>query len=191
MILIIDNYDSFTYNLAQCIGELGWSVRVVRNDEITVEQVSILSPSAVVISPGPGSPSESGISLELIQMLGNYMPILGVCLGHQSIASVFGSRIMHAPMPMHGKASLVYHDGRDLFCNIASPFSAARYHSLVVDQSKLPHDLVVTAWTDDGIIMACRHRYFSSVQGIQFHPESLWTDEGKQIICNFLKHAGR
>nr|YP_009314838.1 Anthranilate synthase component II [Scinaia undulata]SCW23293.1 Anthranilate synthase component II [Scinaia undulata] len=187
MILIIDNYDSFTYNLAQCIGELGWAVRVVRNDEISVPQVKTLSPRAIVISPGPGLPTESGISLQLIKIFGSHVPILGVCLGHQGIASVFGSRIMHAPIPMHGKTSLVYHDGKGLFHNVSNPFIAARYHSLIVDHSKMPYDLMVTAWTDNGFVMACRHRRYSCLQGIQFHPESLWTSEGKQIIYNFLK----
>nr|YP_009313407.1 Anthranilate synthase component II [Galaxaura rugosa]SCW21661.1 Anthranilate synthase component II [Galaxaura rugosa] len=188
MIIVIDNYDSFTYNLVQCIGNLGYKVKVIRNDFNNICAIKNFAPDAIIISPGPGSPSDSGISLELIRLFAGKVPILGICLGHQSIGSVFGGHIVHAPIPIHGKTSLIYHDGKGIFQNISNPFVAARYHSLVIDHSNVPEQLIVTAWTDDGVIMACKHRNYSKLQGLQFHPESLWTDQGEQVIRNFLSN---
>jgi len=187
MILVIDNYDSFTYNLVQCIGELGLQFKVVRNNEITVDEIKYLSPSSIVISPGPGSPSESGISLEVIKIFSSSIPILGVCLGHQSIAHIFGAQIMRAQVPVHGKTSLIYHDNKGLFSGIVNPFIATRYHSLTICPDNIPPNLVVTAWSERGVIMACRHKRYPLLQGIQFHPESLWTMEGQTILINFLR----
>ena len=187
MIVIIDNYDSFTYNLEQYIGELGFTTQVYRNDSITAEQIDDLSPLAVIISPGPGDPGTSGVSLDVIGKLYYKMPILGVCLGHQAIASMFGGAIIHAPFPVHGKISWVYHDNKGVFEALPNPLCVTRYHSLVIDPSRLPSHLEITAWTDDGVIMACRHKKYPKVQGIQFHPESLWTIHGKHILKNFFK----
>nr|YP_009315451.1 Anthranilate synthase component II [Liagora brachyclada]SCW24109.1 Anthranilate synthase component II [Liagora brachyclada] len=187
MIVIIDNYDSFTYNLEQSIGELGFTTKVYRNDSITAEQIEHLSPSAVIISPGPGDPCTSGVSLDIITNLYNKFPILGVCLGHQAIALMFGGLIIHAPLPIHGKTSWVYHDNKGLFSALPNPLCVTRYHSLVIDPYVLPHNLEITAWTDDGVIMACRHKEYPKVQGIQFHPESLWTVHGQQMLKNFLE----
>nr|YP_009314018.1 Anthranilate synthase component II [Izziella formosana]SCW22272.1 Anthranilate synthase component II [Izziella formosana] len=187
MILIIDNYDSFTYNLEQYIGELGFMTQVSRNDSITVQQIEDLSPVAIVLSPGPGDPSTAGVSLNIIRDLHYKLPILGVCLGHQAIASIFGGDIVHSSLPVHGKTSWVYHDNKGVFTSLPNPISVTRYHSLVIDPSTLPKYLEVTAWTDDGIIMACRHKQYPHVQGIQFHPESLWTVYGKQMLKNFFE----
>nr|YP_009314427.1 Anthranilate synthase component II [Liagoropsis maxima]SCW22681.1 Anthranilate synthase component II [Liagoropsis maxima] len=187
MILIIDNYDSFTYNLEQYIGELGISTKVVRNNAITIEQIKQISPTSIVISPGPGSPSDAGISSDLVYLLAKDIPILGVCLGHQTIASTFGSKIIHAPEPIHGKTSLIYHDGKGLFHSLSNPFVAARYHSLVIDPLAIPDELAITAWTNSGIIMGCQHKSYPHLQGIQFHPESLWTNEGKTLLRNFIE----
>ena len=186
MIVLIDNYDSFTYNLVQCIGELGAKVHIIRNDEINIEQLLDLNPTAIIISPGPGSPKDSGISLKIIDTLSGNIPILGVCLGHQSIGHLFGGYITHASLPVHGKTSLIYHDSKELFAKLSNPLVATRYHSLIINEEQLPSDLIITAWTDQGNIMGCKHRKYPFVYGIQFHPESLWTIEGKKILQNFL-----
>nr|BBI37144.1 Anthranilate synthase component II [Palmaria palmata] len=187
MILIVDNYDSFTFNLVQCIGEYNIPIKVVRNNAVTISEINALKPTAIIISPGPGWPDDSGISLEIIKYFAGTFPILGVCLGHQSIGQVHGSSIVHSTVPIHGKTSLVYHNGQGLFQNVTNPFVAARYHSLVINHLEIPSTLSITAWSNSGIIMGCCDKNFPMLQGIQFHPESLWTIEGKQIILNFLK----
>nr|YP_009314633.1 Anthranilate synthase component II [Neoizziella asiatica]SCW23088.1 Anthranilate synthase component II [Neoizziella asiatica] len=186
MVIIIDNYDSFTYNLEQYVSELGIVVQVYRNDSITIDQIEVLAPQAIIISPGPGSPLTSGVSLEVIRRLYDKIPILGVCLGHQAIASVFGGYVVHAPKPIHGKTSPIYHDNKGIFRSLPNPLCATRYHSLVMSSHSIPSHLEITAWSDDGIIMACKHKKYQHLQGIQFHPESLWTSEGKQILKNFV-----
>ncbi|HEY9749245.1 MAG TPA: aminodeoxychorismate/anthranilate synthase component II [Allocoleopsis sp.] len=196
MILVIDNYDSFTYNLVQYLGELGAElpiaaeVQVYRNDKISLEQVQQLQPDGVVISPGPGRPEDAGISLELIRQLGPTLPILGVCLGHQSIGEVFGGNIVRAPELMHGKTSQVHHKGIGVFRGLENPLTATRYHSLVIEQQTCPEVLEVTAWVDDGTIMGVRHRNYPHIEGVQFHPESILTQSGKQILRNFLLSVG-
>ena len=187
MILIIDNYDSFTYNLVQCIGELGLTVKVIRNNITKIQDIQALSPKAIIISPGPGSPNESGICMEIINLFSPTIPILGVCLGHQIIAQMSGANIVRAPVPIHGKTSLIYHNNKGLFENIANPFTATRYHSLAIEPMKLPKNLIATAWSEQGIIMGCEDKRYPLLTGIQFHPESLWTAEGKNILLNFLK----
>lgn len=193
MIIVIDNYDSFTYNLVQYLGELGTEfpvaaeIQVYRNDKITLDEIRQLQPDGVVISPGPGRPEDAGISLELIQQLGPKLPILGVCLGHQSIGQVFGGNIVSAPELMHGKTSEVTHTGTGVFQGLETPLTATRYHSLVIDPQTCPEELEVTAWVDDGTIMGVRHRNFPHIQGIQFHPESVLTASGKQLLRNFLE----
>lgn len=184
-LLVIDNYDSFTFNLVQYLGELGADLTVVRNDRMTISEIRELAPDGIVISPGPGIPSRAGISVELIRNLGRDIPVLGVCLGHQAIGEAYGGEIVQAPTLMHGKTSIVHHRDRGLFSGIEEPFEAARYHSLVVSPENLPAELEVDAWTDDGIIMAVRHRDFP-VFGVQFHPESIMTNCGKQLLGNFL-----
>ena len=186
MILVIDNYDSFTYNLAQYLGELGADPEVYRNDKITVDRIQEFKPTGVVISPGPGIPDNAGISLELIRRLGSRMPILGVCLGHQSIGQAYGGRVVNAPSLMHGKTSLIHHDQESVFSGLANPFEATRYHSLVVERKTLPDCLKVTAETEDGVIMGIRH-HEHPVEGVQFHPESILTAEGKKLLANFLE----
>jgi anthranilate synthase component 2 len=192
--LMIDNYDSFTYNLVQYLGELGEDVRVVRNDELSVEQIRKLAPARIVISPGPGTPEQAGVSLDLIAKLGGQFPIFGVCLGHQSIGQVFGGRVIRADRIMHGKTSLIHHGGRGVFAGLPNPFEATRYHSLIVEKSTLPQCLEVTAWTqgaDGGVdeIMGLRHRTLA-IEGVQFHPESILTQHGHDLLRNFL-HAER
>lgn len=191
MILLLDNYDSFTYNLYQYIEELGFPTKVVRNDDITVAQVAKLKPRGIVISPGPGNPGEAGISLELIQKLKGKVPILGVCLGHQAIGQAFGGEVVRAPRLMHGKTSLIRHKNKGVFTGLPNPLKAMRYHSLIVAKRKFPRELEVTAMTD-GLIMGLRHRRYP-IEGVQFHPESFATDYGKQLIFNFLRltHKGR
>ena len=193
MILVLDNYDSFTYNLVQVLGEMGGAPLVHRNDAITVEDALALAPEAVVISPGPGVPAAAGITVPLIRALANRCPVLGVCLGHQGIAAAFGGRVVRADRLMHGKAGAVAHDGDELFAGIPSPFQAMRYHSLIVERASLPADLVITAWSDDRPrgteIMALRHRTLP-VHGVQFHPESIGTGHGKAVLENFLRLAG-
>jgi anthranilate synthase/aminodeoxychorismate synthase-like glutamine amidotransferase len=186
MIILIDNYDSFTYNLAQAFGQLGAEVRVYRNDALTVEEVEALNPSHIVVSPGPGTPDDGGISLDVIRQLGPKIPTLGVCLGHQCIGQAFGGKVVRAPRLMHGKTSMVYHRSEPLFSAVPSPFEATRYHSLIVDEPELPKKLKVTAFTDQGEIMAMRH-VEHPVVGVQFHPESILTAYGPRILQNFLE----
>ena len=187
MLLVIDNYDSFTYNLVQYLGELGEQIEVRRNNETTVDEIeSKLRPERIVISPGPGTPEDAGISMEVIKRFGGRMPILGVCLGHQSIGQVFGGRVLRAPKLFHGKSSRIQHDGKTIFAGIDQNFSAGRYHSLIVEDSGLPDCLEVSARTEDGIIMGLRHRSLK-IEGVQFHPESIMTTEGKKLLANFLK----
>ncbi|HHW39912.1 MAG TPA: bifunctional anthranilate synthase component II/anthranilate phosphoribosyltransferase [Syntrophomonadaceae bacterium] len=186
MILVIDNYDSFTYNLVQYLGELGEKLVVYRNDRITVEEIRKMAPSAIVISPGPGKPADAGITPEVIKAFSGSIPILGVCLGHQAIGEVFGGRVVPARRLMHGKTSEIYHDGRGIFRGVQNPFTATRYHSLAVDRDALPSCLEVSAWTRDGEIMGLRHREYP-VEGVQFHPESVLTESGKEILKNFLR----
>jgi anthranilate synthase component 2 len=193
VIIVIDNYDSFTYNLVQYLGELGAElpvaseVQVYRNDQISLAEISQLQPAAVVISPGPGRPEDAGISLELIKELGPTLPILGVCLGHQSIGQVFGGKIVSAAVLMHGKTSQVEHAGVGVFQGVESPMIATRYHSLVIDKQSCPEVLEITAWVEDGTIMGVRHREYPHIEGVQFHPESILTTSGKQLLRNFLE----
>lgn len=186
MILVIDNYDSFTYNIVQEMGELGAEIEVVRNDQTTIEAIRQMNPSHIVISPGPGFPKDAGISRDVIRELGTSFPILGVCLGHQCIGEVYGGEVVHAPNLMHGKTSLVQHDNDPLFTNVPSPFTATRYHSLVVDEATLPSDLYVIARASTGEIMGVRHRALPVV-GVQFHPESILTENGIKMLQNFLE----
>ena len=186
VILIIDNYDSFTQNLVQCVGQLDFDVLVYRNNDITTNDINLLDPTHIILSPGPGNPINTGISLELIDHYANTIPILGVCLGHQSIGYAYGAKIKPLTQPIHGKISEIWHNNLDLFANLPNPFLATRYHSLVVDREDLPNNIQITAWTDDGLIMACRHKKYKLLRGIQFHPESLWTQNGKNIMENFL-----
>ncbi len=193
MILVIDNYDSFTYNLVQYLGELGAEfaiasdIQVYRNDQVTLDQVRELKPDAIVISPGPGRPEDAGISMELIRQLGTTTPILGVCLGHQSIGQVFGGDIVSAPELMHGKTSEVKHTNLGVFEGLDNPMTATRYHSLVIDRASCPAVLEITAWVEDQTIMGVRHRQYPHIQGVQFHPESVLTNSGKQLLRNFLR----
>ena len=185
MILLLDNYDSFTYNLAQYLGELGCAVEVHRNDKISVEEIQRRKPEKIVISPGPCTPQEAGICVELVQRLAGKIPILGVCLGHQAIGAAFGGKIIRAPKLFHGKTSEIHHDHKSVFRKLPDPFTATRYHSLIVERKSLPRELHVTAETDDGIIMGFRHKKLP-VEGVQFHPESVLTKSGKQLLQNFL-----
>jgi len=184
-ILLLDNYDSFTYNLYQYLGELEAEVRVARNDALTVEQVLALDPRAIVISPGPGTPDQAGISLELIRGAAGRVPLLGVCLGHQALGQAFGGKVVRAPKLMHGKTSEIHHDGRSVFRGLPVPFTATRYHSLVVARETVPACLEVSAWTADGVVMGLRHREHA-LEGVQFHPESILTGAGKDLLRNFL-----
>ncbi len=186
MILVIDNYDSFTYNLVQYLGELGADLRVVRNDAVSVDDVVAMRPARVAISPGPGTPDDAGISLDVIRRLGASTPVLGVCLGHQSIGQAYGATVARARTQMHGKTSEIQHQNVGVFSGLSNPFTATRYHSLVVLKETVPADLEITAWSEDGEIMGLRHRQHP-VQGVQFHPESILTLEGKQLLANFLK----
>jgi anthranilate synthase/aminodeoxychorismate synthase-like glutamine amidotransferase len=187
LILVIDNYDSFTYNLVQYLGELGAEIRVHRNDEVDVDQVAAMRPARIVVSPGPGRPEDAGVTIDLIRRFGASIPILGVCLGHQAIGVVYGGTVCRAKTPMHGKTSTVVHDGKGVFKGVPDPFQAGRYHSLVVSGDDLPDALQVVATTrDDGIIMGVRHRSHP-IHGVQFHPESVLTDEGRRIVKNFLE----
>ncbi len=188
MILVIDNYDSFTFNLVQYLGELGQELRVFRNDVITVPEIEQMGAGALVISPGPGRPESSGIIVEAIRKLSGKLPILGVCLGHQAIGAAFGGQVIAAPVLMHGKTSDIFHDGKTIFAGLENPFRATRYHSLVVSADKLPSCLEVSARTSDGIIMGLRHRELP-VEGVQFHPESILTDVGKALLKNFITRA--
>ncbi len=186
MILIIDNYDSFTYNLYQYIGEIYPDVRVYRNDVITLKEIEGMSPEKIIISPGPCSPREAGISIDVIKYFAGKIPILGVCLGHQAIGAAFGGRIIRSPEIMHGKTSLIYHDEKTIFRGIPNPFEATRYHSLIIERETLPDCLTVSAWTSKGLIMGVRHKEYS-IEGVQFHPESILTKIGKDLLRNFLK----
>ncbi len=186
MMLVIDNYDSFTYNLVQYFGELGAEMIIRRNDEITIEEALALQPERVVISPGPCTPNEAGISNDMIRALGEHTPILGVCLGHQCIGQVFGGEVVRAPRLMHGKTSMIHHDGCGVFQGLPNPFEATRYHSLIVRRESLPDCLQISAWTDEGEIMGLRHTQLP-VHGVQFHPESILTTHGKDLLANFLK----
>jgi anthranilate synthase component 2 len=189
MVLVIDNYDSFTYNLVQYLGELGAEVRVVRNDAVSLEAVAAAKADQIVISPGPGRPEHAGVTMDVVRRLGQTTPILGVCLGHQAIGAVFGGQVVRACVPMHGKTSTIEHDGRGVFKGLSGPFIASRYHSLVVAAEGLPSDLEVSARTrEDGAIMGLRHRTWP-VHGVQFHPESILTGEGHRILRNFLEHV--
>ena len=190
MLLMIDNYDSFTYNLVQYLGELGEDIRVFRNDKITIPEIQKLNPDRVVISPGPCTPKEAGISIKVIQHFAGKIPILGVCLGHQSIGAAYGAEIVNAPRLMHGKTSMIYHDGKTVFRDIPNPFEATRYHSLIIKKETLSDDFEITAWTDQDEIMGIRHKIFA-IEGIQFHPESILTKEGKNLLRNFLKLKGQ
>lgn len=185
MLLMIDNYDSFTYNLVQYFGELGEEVMVFRNDEITPDEITQLEPSFIVISPGPCTPKEAGVSIPLIRRYCNQVPILGVCLGHQSIGQAFGGKIIHAKQIMHGKTALISHNGTGVFRSMPNPFTATRYHSLVIEHESLPDCLEITAWAEDGEIMGVRHKTLA-VQGVQFHPESILTEHGHKLLGNFL-----
>lgn len=195
MLLVIDNYDSFTYNLVQYLGELGGTPVVYRNDELSVAKIEDLGPGAIVISPGPGAPGQAGVSSALIRAFAGRVPILGVCLGHQCIGEVFGGTVGRAPEPVHGKVSWIHHDGRGVFAGLPNPFEATRYHSLIVHREGLPDCLDVSAWTADGLVMGLRHRglrgWQAAVEGVQFHPESILTAAGKALLGNFLAVAGQ
>ncbi len=186
MLLMIDNYDSFTYNLVQYLGELGQDVQVHRNDEITLDQIHAMRPEKIVISPGPCTPNEAGISVPLIKEFAGKIPLLGVCLGHQSIGQAFGGNIIHAKQLMHGKTSLIHHNNVGVFKDLPNPYTATRYHSLVIERETLPDCLEITAWTEDGEIMGVRHKTLD-IEGVQFHPESILTEHGHDLLNNFLK----
>ncbi|HSS26807.1 MAG TPA: aminodeoxychorismate/anthranilate synthase component II [Usitatibacter sp.] len=185
MLLMIDNYDSFTYNLVQYLGELGEDVRVVRNDEKTVAEIEAMAPDRVVLSPGPCTPNEAGVSLALVERFKGRVPILGVCLGHQAIGQAFGGKVVHAKTLMHGKVSRIHHAGKGVFAGLPTPYDATRYHSLAIERASCPADLEVTAWTEDGEIMGVRHRTLA-IEGVQFHPESILTEHGHALLKNFL-----
>jgi anthranilate synthase component 2 len=196
LIIVIDNYDSFTYNLVQYLGELGEhfpvakQIEVYRNDKIDLETIRRLKPNGIVISPGPGRPDDAGVSLEIIKELGPTLPVLGVCLGHQCIGQIFGGRVIAAPVLMHGKTSQIYHTEKGVFQGLDKPFNATRYHSLIVERDTLPDSLEITAWIEDGMIMGLRHREYPHIQGVQFHPESILTGQGKALLRNFVKDLG-
>jgi anthranilate synthase component 2 len=196
LIIVIDNYDSFTYNLVQYLGELGEefpvakNIEVYRNDKIDLETIRLLKPDGIVISPGPGRPDDAGVSLEIIKELGPTLPVLGVCLGHQCIGQIFGGRVIAAPVLMHGKTSEIYHTEEGVFQGLDKPFNATRYHSLIVERDSLPDILEITAWLEGGMIMGLRHRDYPHIQGVQFHPESILTGQGKALLRNFVKDLG-
>ncbi|MGZ5436415.1 MAG: anthranilate synthase component II [Pyrinomonadaceae bacterium] len=185
MLLVIDNYDSFTYNLVQYLGELGERIEVRRNDEVTVEQIEAMKPDRILISPGPGTPTDAGVTMTVIEKFAGKLPILGVCLGHQAIGQVFGGRVVRASRLFHGKSSQVQHDGKTIFVGLENPFPAGRYHSLIVERETLPDELEISATTPNGTIMGLRHRRLK-IEGVQFHPESIMTTEGKKLLANFL-----
>ncbi|MDI9406787.1 MAG: aminodeoxychorismate/anthranilate synthase component II [Chitinophagaceae bacterium] len=196
MLLVLDNYDSFTFNLVQYLGELAGEhplaadLRVERNDALSLEQIRALAPAAILISPGPGDPDQSGVCLEVLRQLSPTIPTLGVCLGHQSIAQVFGGRVVRAREQMHGKTSPVFHSGAGVFAGLPSPLTATRYHSLIAERDSLPACLEITAWLEDGTIMGLRHRDHPHIEGVQFHPESVLTQDGHRLLANFLRQAG-
>jgi anthranilate synthase component II len=185
MLLMIDNYDSFTYNLVQYLGELGEDVKVVRNDEVTLDAIAAMAPARIVISPGPCTPNEAGVSLGAIERFAGKVPILGVCLGHQAIGQAFGGKVVHARELMHGKVSSIHHAGKGVFAGLPSPYPATRYHSLAIERASCPEALEITAWTEDGEIMGVRHKTLA-VEGVQFHPESILTEHGHALLKNFL-----
>jgi anthranilate synthase/aminodeoxychorismate synthase-like glutamine amidotransferase len=186
MLLMIDNYDSFTYNLVQYFGELGQDLKVYRNNKITIAEIEKMQPDRIVVSPGPCTPREAGISIEVIRHFTGRIPVLGVCLGHQAIGDAFGGDVIRAPYLMHGKTSMIHHDGKTIFAGLPNPFEATRYHSLIIKRETMPPVLEVTAWTDDGIVMGVRHKQHK-LEGVQFHPESILTGAGKDLLRNFLK----
>lgn len=186
MLLMIDNYDSFTYNLVQYLGELGEDVRVFRNDKISIDAIAELNPDRIVVSPGPCSPREAGISIEVIKNFAGKIPLLGVCLGHQSIGAAFGAEIIRAPKLMHGKTSKIHHDNKTIYKGLPNPFDATRYHSLIIKKDTLPGSFEISAWTEDGIIMGIRHKNYI-LEGVQFHPESILTTSGKSLLKNFIE----
>ena len=186
MIIIIDNYDSFTQNLVQYTGELGYNIIVIRNDSFDINKIEDIKPTHIIISPGPGKPENSGICLDVISKYSKNIPILGICLGHQAIGYIYGGLIKKLQIPVHGKIDTILTNQNDIFKNLGASFQATRYHSLIIDDKTFPKELEVTAWTQDGIIMGLKHKYYNKLRGIQFHPESLWTKEGKKIIKNFL-----
>nr|YP_009397574.1 Anthranilate synthase component II [Dipterosiphonia australica]ARW66760.1 Anthranilate synthase component II [Dipterosiphonia australica] len=188
MIIIIDNYDSFTENLVQYIETLGYETKTYRNDELSIKEIEKIQPTHIVLSPGPGRPEDSKICLEIINIYSNKIPILGICLGHQAIGYVYGGKITKLSKPMHGKISTIINNQKDIFNQLNTSFQATRYHSLIINKNNFPKDLEITAWTSEGIIMGCRHKVYTKLRGIQFHPESLWTTEGKSILNNFLLH---
>jgi anthranilate synthase component II len=189
MILLIDNYDSFTYNLVHYLAELGGEIEVVRNDALTVAQIAAKAPQAIVLSPGPCTPNEAGVCLDVIRALGSETPILGVCLGHQAIGQAYGGRVVRAPAVMHGKTSAILHHSQSVFAGLPSPFTATRYHSLIIEETSMPAELEVTARTQDGLIMGVKHRS-DPVHGVQFHPESIATEHGHAMLANFMSLAG-
>jgi len=186
MLLMIDNYDSFTYNLVQYFGELGQNLKVYRNNKITIAEIEQMNPDRIVISPGPCTPKEAGVSIDVIKHFTGKIPILGVCLGHQAIGDAFGGDVIRAPYLMHGKTSMIYHDGKTIFAGLPNPFEATRYHSLIIRRETMPAVLEISAWTEDGIVMAVRHRQHK-LEGVQFHPESILTAGGKDLLRNFLQ----
>nr|YP_009395720.1 Anthranilate synthase component II [Herposiphonia versicolor]ARW64700.1 Anthranilate synthase component II [Herposiphonia versicolor] len=186
MIIIIDNYDSFTQNLVQYVGELGYDIIIARNDELSIQDIKHIKPTHIILSPGPGKPEDSKVCLDIIKQYAEDIPILGICLGHQAIGYIYGGTIKKLEEPMHGKISNIITDQNDIFKNIKKTFKAIRYHSLIIDRNNLPKNIEITAWTSDGNIMGCRHTVYNKLRGIQFHPESLWTQEGKSILKNFL-----
>ncbi len=186
MLLVIDNYDSFTYNLVQYLGEMGAQMAIYRNDQITLHEIEAMRPEKIVISPGPCTPKEAGISIDLIRKFGPQIPILGVCLGHQAIGEAFGGEVIRAARLMHGKTSMIEHDGRSIYDRLPNPFEATRYHSLIIRRESMPDDLQITAWTQEGEVMGVRHKVFP-VEGVQFHPESILTQVGKDLLRNFLR----
>jgi anthranilate synthase/aminodeoxychorismate synthase-like glutamine amidotransferase len=188
-ILVLDNYDSFVYNLVQYLGELGAEPVVHRHDDLAIEQILALDPDGVLVSPGPGRPEDAGVSNEVIRRFAGVRPVLGVCLGHQCLGQVYGGDVVRAPQVMHGKTSVVHHDGEGVFAGLPNPFEATRYHSLVVAPESVPDALVVTAWTEDGIVMGLRHRQYPSTEGVQFHPESILTAGGHDLIANWLRQC--
>jgi len=190
MILLIDNYDSFTYNLVQMLEQMDQEVKVFRNDRIDIQDIEACNPSALMVSPGPGTPTDAGISISAICNLGPKIPVLGVCLGHQAIAAAYGAKVVRADRIMHGKTSMVYHDGHGIYQNLSNPFEAVRYHSLIVQKDSLPDCLEISAWTEDGEIMGLRHRNHR-IEGVQFHPESILTNSGEYLLQNFLTCEGR
>jgi anthranilate synthase component 2 len=186
MILVIDNYDSFTYNLVQLVGKMTKDIRVIRNDDMTVEEIEKLEPRGIIVSPGPGRPEDAGITVDVVRQLGPRTPVLGVCLGHQAVGFAFGAKVTYAPVLMHGRASEIYHSGETILKSASNPLNAGRYHSLVISSEKFPDDLVISARTSEGVIMGVRHRNYP-IEGIQFHPESVLTQDGELIINNWLE----